>query len=444
MFKKILIANRGEIALRVIRACKEMGIKCVVAHSEADADSLPVRFADQSVCIGPAQAAKSYLNIPALISAAEVTNCDAVHPGYGFLSENAGFAEICRSCKITFIGPSVENIRLMGDKSKARETAGKAGLPVIQGSDGPLTKDTDAFRIASKIGYPVILKASLGGGGRGMRIVQDEKKLHDSLKLVRTEAAAAFGSREIYMEKYIYNPRHIEIQLLGDSAGNVVQLFERDCSIQRRNQKIIEESPSSSLTASLRKKMGKAAVSLAERIGYQSAGTVEFLLDTDQHFYFMEMNTRIQVEHPVTEMVTGVDLIKEQILIAGGEKLGTAKSASLRGHSIECRINAEDPTNFIPSVGRVEEMSIPGGPGVRVDSALFAGCEILPYYDSLIAKVIVHASDRPSAIARMGRALGEFHISGVKTTLPLLFRILHSAEFRQGKLTTKFIEEFLS
>ncbi len=443
MFKKILVANRGEIALRVIRACKEMGIRTVAVHSEADSDTLPVRFADQAVCIGPAEATKSYLNIPALISAAEVTDCDAVHPGYGFLAENAGFAEVCKSCRITFIGPSVDNIRLMGHKSRARETAIKAGVPVVPGSDGPINNDKAARKTAKKIGYPIILKATAGGGGRGMRVVHDENELANSLKMAQAESAASFGNKEVYMEKYIRSPRHIEVQILGDDHGHQIQLFERDCSIQRRHQKLIEESPSPSINEKLRKNMGEAALKLVKKIGYTSAGTVEFLLDENRKFYFMEMNTRIQVEHPVTEMITGIDIVKEQILIASGQKLGIAQSAVKHiGHSIECRVNAEDPETFAPSSGTLEEVFLPGGPGVRVDSAIYAGCVISPHYDSLIAKIIVHASDRHEAIARMKRALGELHIDGVKTTVPLLSRILHSDEFRDGNITTRFLEEF--
>ncbi|MEE8484356.1 MAG: acetyl-CoA carboxylase biotin carboxylase subunit, partial [Nitrospinota bacterium] len=391
----------------------------------------------------PAEATKSYLNIPALISAAEVTDCDAVHPGYGFLAENAGFAEVCKSCRITFIGPSVENIRLMGHKSKAREAAIKAGLPVVSGSEGAINSDKAARKTAKKIGYPIILKATAGGGGRGMRIVHEENELANSLKMAQAESAAAFGNREVYMEKYIHSPRHIEVQILGDNHGNQIQLFERDCSIQRRHQKLIEESPSPSINEKLRRKMGEAALKLVKKIGYTSAGTVEFLLDEDHKFYFMEMNTRIQVEHPVTEMITGIDIIKEQILIASGQKLSITQSAVKHiGHSIECRVNAEDPETFAPSSGTLAEVFLPGGPGVRVDSAIYAGCVISPHYDSLIAKIIVHASDRHEAIARMKRALGELHIDGVKTTVPLLSRILHSEEFRDGNITTRFLEEF--
>lgn len=442
MFKKILVANRGEIAMRIIRACKELGIRTVVAHSEADVDSLPVRFADQAVCIGPKEAEKSYLNIPALISAADVTDCDAIHPGYGFLAENPGFAEICESCEITFIGPSVDAIKLMGNKIKARETAVMAGVPVFPGSDGPL-KEEDVLDTARRIGFPVILKAAVGGGGRGMRIVSEEEQLFDSFKVVRAEAMGAFGSNEIYLEKYISSPRHIEVQILGDKHGNVIHLFERDCSIQRRHQKLIEESPSAALHDDVRREMGEAALKLAKYIEYYSAGTIEFLLEGEKDFYFIEMNTRLQVEHPVTEMVTGLDILKEQIKIAAGRKLEfRQEDIRINGHSIECRVNAEDPENFHPSIGKVEEVYFPGGPGVRVDSALYSGCEITPYYDSLIAKIIVHAPNRHDAISRMRRALGEFHITGVKTTIPILYQILHSEKFISGNVTTIFLEEF--
>jgi acetyl-CoA carboxylase biotin carboxylase subunit len=442
MFKRILIANRGEIAMRIIRACRELGIRTVLAHSEVDADSLPVRYADQAVCIGPNDPAKSYLNIPAIISAAEVTDCDAVHPGYGFLSENAGFAEICDSCKINFIGPAVEHIVLMGDKIKARETAMKAGVPVTPGSDGPLESENEAIEVAKKVGYPVMLKASAGGGGKGMRLVHDEDELVDSLKIVRAEAASFFGNSEIYLEKFISNPRHIEVQLMGDKHGNVVHLFERDCSIQRRHQKLIEESPAASIDEKTRHEIGETAIRLAKDIGYYNAGTIEFLFDADGRYYFMEMNTRIQVEHPVTEMVTGIDLVKEQIRVAAGKELSfTQEDIHVNGHSIECRINAEDPENFLPSAGTVEELYLPGSIGVRVDTHLFSGYTIPPFYDSMIAKVIVHGRDRAEAIARMRRAIGGFHVTGIKTTIPLHVKILHSDKFVDGNITTSFIEE---
>ncbi len=444
MFKKILVANRGEVAMRIIRACKELGIDTVVAHSEADADSLPVRFAELSVCIGPKQADKSYLNIPAIISAAEVTGCDAIHPGYGFLSENAGFAEICESCEMTFIGPSVKHIKMMGDKIQARQTAIKAGVPVVPGSDGPLKEKDEIIAIAKKVGFPVMLKASAGGGGRGMRMVENESELLSTLKIVQTEAQAAFGSDVIYLEKFITQPRHIEVQLLGDKHGNIVHLFERDCSVQRRHQKLIEEAPSGTLDEDVRRKMGETSVALAKHIGYYSAGTVEFLLDGDTDFYFMEMNTRLQVEHPVTEMITGIDILKEQIKIAAGEKMPfSQEDIGINGHSIECRINAEDPEKFLPSVGKIHEVYFPGGPGVRVDTALFAGFEVTPYYDSLIAKVIVHSPNREEAIIRMKRALGEFHITDIKTTIPILSSILDSEQFHGGKVTTRFLEDFM-
>ena len=444
MFKKILIANRGEIALRIIRACKEMGIRTVAAHSTADNDSLAVRMADQAVCIGPGEATKSYLKISSLISAAEVTNCDAVHPGYGFLSENAGFAEVCGECNITFIGPTPEAMRLMGNKSVARDTAVKASVPVVPGSDGPLEKDADAVRFASEIGYPVILKASAGGGGRGMRIVNEEADLLNALKVVQAEAGAAFGDKTIYMEKYVTNPRHVEVQIMGDKHGNAVHLFERDCSIQRRHQKLIEEAPSGALDQALRDRMTTAAISLVKHINYYSAGTIEFLLDENGKFYFMEINTRVQVEHPVTEMITDVDIIKEQINIAAGHKLSFAqKDVTMYGHSIECRVNAEDPDTFLPSVGTIKELHLPGGPGVRIDTAVYQGYKIPQYYDSLIAKVVVHSPTRIDSIHRMRRALGEFHVDGIKTTVPLLLRIMGSEEFVSGKISTRFIEDFL-
>ncbi len=444
MFKKILIANRGEIAVRIIRACKEMGIRTVAAHSTADTESLAVRFADQSVCIGPAEASKSYLRIPSLISAAEVTSCDAIHPGYGFLSENAGFAEVCGECNITFIGPSPSAIRQMGHKSVAKDTAKAAGVPTVPGSDGPLTSEEQAIEVARQIGYPVILKAAAGGGGRGMRIVHEEGDIVSQLRLVQAEAGAAFGDNTIYMEKYVLNPRHVEVQIIGDKHGNVVHLYERDCSIQRRHQKLIEEAPSPALDAKLRHKMTEAAIKLAKHINYFTTGTLEFLLDARGHFYFMEMNTRIQVEHPVTEFITGIDLIKEQISVAAGKPLSFKQDdIKISGHSIECRVNAEDPDKFLPSVGTIKELYMPGGPGVRVDSAIYQGYKIPPYYDSMIGKVIVHANTRDEAIHRMMRALGEIHIAGVKTTVPLLHKIMHSTEFKSGKVSTSFLENFL-
>jgi len=444
MFKKILVANRGEIAMRIIRACRELGIRTVLAHSEADADSLPVRYADQSVCIGPNDPRKSYLNIPAIISAAEVTDCDAVHPGYGFLSENAGFAEICESCKITFIGPAVNHIVLMGDKSKAKETAMKAGVPVTPGSDGPVANEEEALEVAKKVGYPVMLKASAGGGGKGMRLVHNEDELINSLKIVRAEAISFFGNGEIYLEKFIANPRHIEVQLMGDKHGNVVHLFERDCSIQRRHQKLIEESPSSAIDEKTRREMGETAIRLAKNIGYYNAGTIEFLFAEDGSYYFMEMNTRLQVEHPVTEMITGIDLVKEQIRVAAGKELSfKQEDVKIHGHSIECRINAEDPEKFTPSAGTIDELYLPGSIGVRVDTHIFSGYRVPPFYDSMIAKVIVLGRDRTEAIARMRRAMGGFHVIGIKTTIPLHTKILHSEKFISGNITTSFIEEML-
>ncbi len=442
MFSKVLIANRGEIALRVIRACKEMGIRTVAVYSEADANSLHVRFADEALCIGKPQSKESYLNIPAIISAAEVTDVEAIHPGYGFLSENTHFAEICESCKITFIGPPPEAIAKMGDKSVARETMKKAKVPVVPGSEGIIKDEKEAIEVAEKIGYPVMIKASAGGGGKGMRIAHNRESLVSSFHTAQGEAQAAFGNNEIYIEKYIDEARHIEVQVLGDKFGNTIHLRERECSIQRRHQKLIEETPSPAINVKTREKMGEAAVKAAKAVGYHSAGTVEFILDKDGNFYFMEMNTRIQVEHPITEMITGVDLVKEQIKIAAGEKLKlTQRDISCNSHSIECRINAEDPdNNFMPSPGRVTKYSPPGGPGVRIDSHLYEGYNIPPYYDSLIAKLIVHADDRKQTIARMQRALGEFMVEGIKTTIPFHLKVLNHGDFQRGDYSTKFIE----
>jgi len=440
-----LIANRGEIALRVISACKELGIRTVAVYSEADRHSLHVRFADEEVCVGPAPSVDSYLNIPGIISAAEITGAEAVHPGYGFLAESSYLAEVCEACHIKFIGPSPRVIRLMGDKSLARRTMSKAGVPVLPGSNGLTETVEQAAEMAKRIGYPVILKASAGGGGRGMRIVEGPEELPRAFRTAQKEAEAAFGVGDLYLEKYLRNPRHIEFQVLADSRGNVVHLGERECSIQRRHQKLLEESPAPAVSDRLRKKMGRIAVDGVRAVGYVNAGTIEFLLDEDERFYFMEMNTRIQVEHPVTEMVTGVDLVKEQIRIAAGQTLGfTQKEVSFRGASIECRINAEDPETFMPSPGTIHAFHLPGGPGVRVDTAAHSECEVLPYYDSLIAKMVVHDDDRPAAIERMRRCLELTVIEGVKTTLPLHLRILADPDFRNGRYNTRFLERFLA
>ena len=445
MFNKVLIANRGEIALRVIRACKELGIKTVAVYSEADKDSLPVRFADEAICIGEPKSSESYLNIPAIISAAEITDVDAIHPGYGFLSERAHFAEICESCKITFIGPPPVAIRKMGDKSVAKDTMRQAKIPTVPGSDGVVKNEQDAIKIAERINYPVMIKASAGGGGKGMRIAHNRPSLVSSLQMAQTEAQAAFGNNEVYIEKYIDGARHIEVQVLADKFGNTIHLRERECSIQRRHQKLIEETPSPAINSKTREKMGETAVKVAKAVGYYSAGTVEFILDKNGSFYFMEMNTRIQVEHPITELITGVDLVKEQIRIAAGEKLKLAqKDISCNGHAIECRINAEDPdNNFMPSPGKVTMYHSPGGLGVRIDSHLYTGYSVPPYYDSLIAKLIVHADDRRQAIARMRCALGEFIVEGIKTTIPFHLRVLDNPDFQKGEYSTKFIEEKL-
>ncbi|HPI71923.1 MAG TPA: acetyl-CoA carboxylase biotin carboxylase subunit [bacterium] len=442
MFNKILIANRGEIALRIIRACKEMDINTVAVYSEADADSLHVRFADQAVCIGPAHPEKSYLNIPHIISAAEVTNAEAIHPGYGFLAENAHFAEVCRSCGIYFIGPSPEMIARMGDKALAKETMRQMGVPVIPGSDGVLTSVREAAAIAEEIGFPVILKAVAGGGGRGMRIVREAKDMATAFATAQTEAQNAFANPALYLERYFEYPRHIEVQILGDRHGNAVSLGERECSIQRKHQKLIEESPAPSISTKLRKALAAAAVKGARRVGYNSAGTIEFLLDEQGHFYFMEMNTRIQVEHPVTEAVIGLDLIEEQIRSATGAELPSKlKFFKPRGHAIECRINAEDPDNhFRPCPGKITSFHVPGGLGVRVDTHAYAHYVIPAYYDSLIAKVITHGANREEAIVRMERALNEFVIEGIATTIPLLKKILRHPHFRRGSLNTKFLE----
>lgn len=443
MFSKVLVANRGEIAVRIIRACKELGIGTVAVYSQADAEALPARLADEAVCIGPAPSSESYLKVTALISAAEVSGCDAVHPGYGFLAENAAFAQVVSECGLAFIGPTPDNISKMGNKSLAKETMRSAGVPVIPGSKKDLKDLEEARNLADDYGYPVLLKAAAGGGGKGMRLARDRKELETGFKMAKAEAKAAFGDDRLYLEKYIEKPRHVEIQVIGDKYGKIVHLGERECSIQRRHQKLIEESPSPAVCEALRKRMGEAAVESARAIGYQSAGTVEFLLDQQGNFYFMEMNTRIQVEHPVTEMVSGHDLLKEQISVAAGEKL-SIKRDLLRpdGHSIECRINAEDPDkDFMPTPGKLEFLHLPGGPGVRVDTHVFAGYKIPPHYDSLIAKVIAWGQNRTEAIERMKRALEEFYTEGIKTTVPFHLKVLDDPEFRAGNLHTGFISE---
>ena len=445
MFKKILIANRGEVALRIIYACRELGVKTVAVYSEADENSLHVRFADEDVRIGPARSADSYLNVPAVISAAEITGADAIHPGYGFLSESAYLAEVCEACHIKFIGPDPQVIRLMGDKARARRVMKKAGVPVLPGSDGPIESEEKAQKLAKDIGYPIIVKATAGGGGRGMRVVRAPGELSHAVKTAQREAEAAFGVGDVYLEKYVESPRHIEFQILGDHNGSVVHLGERECSIQRRHQKLIEESPSPGLSEKMRRKMGSIVIDAAKAVQYTNAGTFEFLMDPDGRFYFMEANTRLQVEHPVTEMVTGLDIVKEQIRIAAGEKLGFKQSeVTFTGHSIECRVNAEDPETFVPSPGVIRVFSVPGGPGVRLETCAHSECTISPYYDSMIAKVIVHGRDRAEAIARMKRTLEMTVIEGIKTTIPLHIRILSDPDFVAGKLSTAFMERFLA
>ncbi len=445
MFKKILIANRGEIALRIIRACKELGIQTVAVYSEADAESLHVQLADESICIGAAPSSESYLKIDRIISAAEISDAEAIHPGYGFLAENAHFAEVCASCNIKFIGPPASAIKLMGDKNSARDCARAAGVPVSPGSDGTVDGEKEAMKVAKKIGFPVMIKAVAGGGGRGMRIATDEASLISGYNSARMEAEKAFGNGEVYIEKFIVNPHHIEFQIMGDEHGHIVHLGERDCSIQRRNQKIVEECPSPLLRQELREKMGAASIALAESVGYANAGTMEYLVDDDGNFYFMEMNTRIQVEHPITEEVYGCDLVKQQIQVAAGEHLSDyVVNAKPRHHAIECRINAEDPANnFMPSPGQIELYYAPGGRGVRIDSHAYAGYPIPPNYDSMIAKAIVTASSRSACIARMSRALSEYMITGVKTTIPFQQIIMQNADFRAGKYNTGFVEKLL-
>ncbi len=444
MFEKVLIANRGEIALRVIQACRELGIQTVAVYSEADRDSLHVLYADEAICIGPPSSAESYLKLSSLIPAAEITGADAVHPGYGFLAENAHFAEVLGECSITWIGPKPETIRLMGDKAAARRTALRAEVPVLPGSEEALADAEAAEQRAAEVGYPVILKAAAGGGGRGMRIVHEKEQLAEQFSTAREEAQKAFGDGSIYLEKYLTRPRHIEFQIVGDDHGNVIHLGERECSIQRRHQKLIEEAPSPALDADLRARMGDAAVRLAREVGYVNAGTIEFLLDEDGSFYFMEMNTRIQVEHPVTELVMDVDLVRMQLRIAAGEEIRVPSAMEPRGHAIECRINAEDPERFRPSPGELQTFHPPGGPGVRLDTHAYEGYVIPPFYDSLVSKLIVHDHDRPAAIARMSRALEFFVVEGIQTSIPLHQEILRDPFFRRGDLSTKFMERFLA
>ena len=446
MFSKILVANRGEIALRIIRACREIGVRTVAVYSEADEDSPHVHLADEAVCIGKAQASSSYLNIPAIISAAEMTDVDAIHPGYGFLSENAHFAEICESCQIKFIGPSPKAIKAMGDKITARETVKKVGVPVVPGTERAIQDKDEALRVAKKIKYPVIIKAAAGGGGKGMRVCHNEVRLVSALMMAQREAEASFGNAAVYIEKYIEKPRHIEFQILADTHGNIIHLYERDCTIQRRHQKLVEECPSPAVDWKLRKKMGDVAIKAAKAVNYTNAGTIEFLLDTDGHFYFLEMNTRVQVEHGITELITGIDIVKEQIRIAAGEKLSIRKQdkVPLRGHALECRINAEDPANnFAPSPGLIEHYNVPGGPGVRVDSHAHAGYNVLPYYDSMIGKLMTHGRNRGEAISIMQRALEEFIIEPVKTTIPLHKEIMKNPLFRRGQMYTDFIQRLM-
>jgi acetyl-CoA carboxylase biotin carboxylase subunit len=444
MFRKVLIANRGEIALRVISACREMGIRTVAVYSEADRNSLHVRFADEAICIGPPRSADSYLNVPAVISAAEIADVDAIHPGYGLLSENANFAEVCRASNIKFIGPPPEVTRMMGEKSTARQTMKKAKVPILPGSDGVIADEKEALEWAKDVGYPVILKAVAGGGGRGMRICRNAEELPSMYQQASTEAANAFGNGDMYMEKFIERPRHIEFQVLADEHGNVMSLGERECSIQRRHQKLIEEAPSLMVTPKLREELGKTIKKALENIGYWNAGTIEFLMDEDGKIYFIEMNTRIQVEHCVTEMVTGIDLVKAQLRIAAGEKLSSiiTKPVEIRGHAIECRINAEHPEKFTPSAGKITAFNLPGGNGVRVDTAQYAEGVVPPYYDSLIAKLICHGSDREDTMNKMQRALSQFVVQGIHTTIPLHQKIFADAEFRAGQFDTKFMERF--
>ncbi len=442
LFKKILIANRGEIAVRIIRACKELGIKAVAVFSDIEREALHVRYADEAICIGPANSAQSYMNIPAILSAADVTDSEAIHPGYGFLSENPHFTEACATSGITFIGPTAENIRIGGDKAKARQVMKRRGIPVVPGSDGPLLSEEVAVKTAKKIGFPVLFKASAGGGGRGMRVVREEQELEQAFHMAQREALAAFGNGELYVEKYLPSIRHIEVQIIADAKGDVIHLGERDCSIQRRHQKLIEESPSPISTEKFRKRIGELAIRAAKAMKYRNVGTIEFIVDQEQNIYFMEVNTRVQVEHPVTEELTDVDIIKEQIRIAAGMPLSYKQSQiKAVGHAIECRINAEDPDKFIPSPGRITFYLPPGGPGVRVDSAAYAGWLVPPHYDSMIAKLIVHGKTREEAIARMKRALDEFRIEGIKTTIPFHKKIFDHPDFIKGNFNTDFLEK---
>jgi acetyl-CoA carboxylase biotin carboxylase subunit len=444
MFKKILIANRGEIALRIIHACRELNIKTVAVYSEADENSLHVRFADEDVCIGPPRSAESYLNVPAIISAAEITGADAIHPGYGFLSESAYLAEVCEACHIRFIGPDPSVIKLLGDKARAKKAMKKAGVPMLPGSDGPVTGEEHALKVVKDIGYPIIVKAVAGGGGRGMRVVRSAGELANALRTAQREAEAAFGNGDVYIEKYLESPRHIEFQIIGDHHGNVVHLGERECSIQRRHQKLIEEAPSPALSDKIRKKMGSVVVDAAKAVQYTNAGTFEFLMDKEGKFYYMETNTRLQVEHPVTEMVTGIDIVKEQIRIAAGERLSFKQSeVTFTGHAIECRVNAEDPDTFAPSPGVIHAWSTPGGPGVRVDTFAHSDCTVTPYYDSMIAKIITHGRDRQEAIARMRRTLDMTVIEGIRTSVPLHLKILNEPDFQAGRLSTAFMDRFM-
>ena len=444
MFKKILIANRGEIALRIVCACRELGIKTVAVYSEADENALHVRFADEDVCIGPPRSLESYLSVPSVISAAEITGADAIHPGYGFLAESAYLAEVCEACDITFIGPSARAIRLLGDKAAARQAMKKAGVPVLPGSDGPVDDEEEAAKVAKGLGYPIIIKAVAGGGGRGMRVVEVPNDLAKAFQTARSEAESSFGVPDVYLEKYVRSPRHIEFQVMGDEHGAVVHLGERECSVQRRHQKLLEESPSPALTDRIRRKMGNTVVDAARSVEYTNAGTFEFLMDESGNFYFLEANTRLQVEHPVTEMVTGIDIVKTQIRVAAGERLGFKQSdVRFTGHAIECRINAECPDTFVPSPGVIRVFSFAGGPGIRIDTAAHSDATISPYYDSLIAKVIAHGRDRPEALARMRRALEMSVIEGIKTSIPLQLRILADRDFVDGRVTTSFMERFM-
>jgi len=445
VFKKVLIANRGEIALRVIRACRELGIATVAVHSTADANALHVRFADESVCIGPPPSKESYLNIPQLLSAAEITRADAIHPGYGFLSENSEFAKVCRDCKIHFIGPRPEMISLMGNKVRARNAAREAGLPLLPGSTGTVKDAREAETFAREIGFPVILKAAAGGGGKGMKIVREPSALSQAFATAAAEAVASFGNGDLYIERYVEKPRHIEIQIVADEHGRIIHLGERECSVQRRHQKLIEESPSPALSPELRRQMGEVSVRAMEKLGYNNVGTIEYLLDETGRFYFMEMNTRIQVEHPVTELVTGIDLVREQITLSSGEPLKRKQEdIQMRGHAIECRVNAEDPVTFAPWPGKITAYSVPGGYGVRVDSSAYENYTVLPYYDSLLAKLIVYAEDRPTAIRRMQRALGEYVVQGIRTNIPFHRAAMAEDAFVEGNYDTRFVERLLA